>query len=173
MQVSHIISQSVEYALRAMSHLASRNGVAANCEVIARATRVPQGYLSKIMGQLVRAGLVQSFRGPGGGFILSRGPESITVHDVICAVDPIRRISNCPLGNPQHDRLCPLHQCLDDAMAQVEATFRGTNLADVLGHDQRHALRSDLRDGPQLAPEIQLIPLCAPFANKAAQEDPS
>lgn len=127
-----MISQTVEYALRAMSNLASLGGVATTSEAIARATRVPQGYLSKIMRDLVRADLVRSFRGPHGGFVLAREPGSITLLDIVNAVDPIRRITGCPLEDPRHANLCPLHRCLDDALAHLEQTFRSTSLGSML-----------------------------------------
>ncbi|MCW5765485.1 MAG: Rrf2 family transcriptional regulator [Phycisphaeraceae bacterium] len=134
-----MVSQSVEYALRAMGHLVSLRGVAATCEVIARATRVPQGYLSKIMRDLVRADLVHSHRGPGGGFTLARDARTITVLDVVNAVDPIRRIECCPLENPLHATLCPLHKCLDDALAHIEQSFRKATLGSVLDEADRTA----------------------------------
>lgn len=127
-----MISQTVEYALRAMSHLASLGGAAASSGAIARATRVPRQYLSKVMRDLVCADLVRSFRGPHGGFLLARDPCDITVLDIVNAVDPLRRILTCPLGNPLHTNLCPLHRCLDDAMAHMEQRFRGTTLGTVL-----------------------------------------
>lgn len=127
-----MLSQTVEYALRAMSHLASLRGPSSTCELIAQATRVPQGYLAKVLRDLVSARLVISHRGPGGGFVLAREASSISVLDIVNAVDPIRRIECCPLDNPLHASLCPLHRCLDDALAQIEATFRRTTLRSVL-----------------------------------------
>lgn len=126
-----MISQTVEYALRAMSSLAALGGAAATSESIARSTRVPQGYLSKIMRDLVRADLVRSFRGPHGGFVLARGAEAISLLDIVNAVDPIRRIVGCPLEDPEHAKLCPLHQCLDDAIGHLEERFRTTTLESV------------------------------------------
>lgn len=150
-----MISQSVEYALRAMSHLASLRGVAATCEVISRATRVPKDYLSKIMRDLVRADLVRSFRGPNGGFILSRDPGAISVLDVVNAVDPIRRIERCPIDNPLHINLCPLHRCVDDALAHVEEAFRRTTLGKVIEEIPAHGscpapvvIRTERKDRP-------------------------
>jgi len=52
--------------------------------------------------------------------------------DVVTAVDPIPRIRRCPLNNPNHTNLCPLHQCMDNAMAQLEETFGTTSLGSVL-----------------------------------------
>lgn len=127
-----MLSQTVEYALRAMSHLASQNGQAATCELIAQATRVPPPYLAKILRDLVCADLVRSFRGPHGGFTLAREPRAISVLDIVNAVDPLRRIETCPLENPLHVSLCPLHRCLDDAIGLVQQAFRATNLGSVL-----------------------------------------
>src|SRR5689334_15256620 len=123
-----MISQTIEYALRAMNTLAMLNGAASTSEAIAAATQVPQGYLSKVMRDLVRADLVQSFRGPRGGFRLARDPSTISLLDIVNAVDPIRRISACPLKDPHHVDLCPLHRCLDDVLAHTEQRFRCTSL---------------------------------------------
>lgn len=131
-----MISQTVEYALRAMSYLASAPGEAANARSIAGATLVPQGYLSKIMRAMVCADLVTSFRGPHGGFKLARAPGAISVLDIVNAVDPIQRIARCPLNNPLHSNLCALHRCLDDALEQIEQTFRRTTLGTVLRLDE-------------------------------------
>src|SRR5690349_511493 len=112
-----MFSSTVEYALRAMMHLASLDGAPETSERIAAQTRVPSGYLSKVMRDLVVADLVTSFRGRRGGFVLARPPASITILDVVSAVDPIRRIDKCPLDNPAHAELCPLHRRLDQALA--------------------------------------------------------
>ena len=139
-----MLSISVEYALRAMMYLASLDGVPATCETIAARTQVPQGYLSKVMRGLVCADLARSFRGPNGGFCLARAVESITLLDVVSAVDPVQRIRTCPLRNPLHTHLCPLHQCLDDALAQLESAFRSTSLGAIyaacLAQDECRAL---------------------------------
>lgn len=128
-----MLSQTSEYALRAMCHLATLPPeTAANSETVANATKVPQGYLSKIMRDLVVAELVTSQRGPNGGFTLARRADKITILDVITAVDPLKRIQKCPLGNPAHLHLCPLHRRLDDAIAMIEREFSRTNLAEIL-----------------------------------------
>jgi Rrf2 family protein len=127
-----MISQTLEYALRAAVSLAYNHGQPRTSEQLAKDTQVPVMYLSKIMQGLVRAGLVNSQRGPGGGFTLAREPEEITIWDVTEAVDPFQRIHECPLKLSTHGKnLCPLHRKLDDAMATVEDAFRGTPLAEL------------------------------------------
>lgn len=128
-----MLSQTVEYALRAMTHLAALEpGASANSESIAQRTQVPQGYLSKVLRDLVVAGLITSQRGPHGGFSLVKGSSEISILDIVNAVDPITRITRCPLGNPAHMKLCPLHRRIDDAIGMIEEQFRRTFLSDVL-----------------------------------------
>jgi len=128
-----MLSQTVEYALRAMTHLAALEpGASANSESIAQRTQVPQGYLSKVLRDLVVADLIASQRGPNGGFSLAKGASEISILDIVNAVDPITRITRCPLGNPAHVKLCPLHRRLDDAIGMIESQFRQTLLSDVL-----------------------------------------
>jgi Rrf2 family protein len=127
-----MISQTAEYALRAVVHLASRAGVAQTAQQIAEVTHVPPGYLSKVMQALSRAGLVHSQRGLHGGFTLAGSADGLTVFDVVQAVDPLRRIRKCPLGLKGHLHLCPLHRRLDDALGMVEQALRASTIAELL-----------------------------------------
>jgi Rrf2 family protein len=128
-----MFSQTVEYALRAVVHLAYEAPDARTTAQIAEATKVPKDYLSKILQGLAKRGIVTTQRGVGGGVSLAKTPEEVTILDVVNAVEPIERITTCPLGLKTHGvRLCPLHKRLDAAMATVEAAFRNTTLAEVL-----------------------------------------
>lgn len=128
-----MISQTVEYALRAVCYLASQSPKAGTTEEIAAATKVPRAYLSKVLQSLGRGGLVHSQRGLGGGMTLTKLPKDLTILEVVNAVEPIQRIKTCPLGLSSHGiRLCPLHRRLDNALAMVEKAFGGTTLAEVL-----------------------------------------
>lgn len=100
---------------------------------MAKATRVPPGYLSKVLQALARGGLVESLPGRKGGFRLSRPANRLSVLEVINAVDPIQRIRSCPLKLESHGtNLCPLHRKLDTAMADVERAFADSTIADLL-----------------------------------------
>ncbi len=127
-----ILSSTTEYALRAAVFLAANMGEAANSERIAECTKVPPGYISKVMRDLVVAGIASSQRGPNGGFSLARDPSTISILEVVDAVTPIQRIRACPLGNPSHLSLCPLHRKLDDAIESIQKAFSSTTLADLL-----------------------------------------
>ena len=131
-----MISKTAEYALRAMTFLAMEPGRARTVRDIAERTRVPEGYLSKVMQNLCRAGLVRSQRGLYGGFTLEHAPAELSILDIVDAVDPLQRIRTCPLGLPSHGaELCPMHRRLDDATAMVERAFRDSTLAELLSED--------------------------------------
>lgn len=128
-----MISQTAEYALRAMVYLAQHSERSHTNRQIARVTRVPIGYLAKVLQNLSRAGLVLSRRGLGGGFILAKPAHEISLYEVVQAVDPISRITSCPLQLRSHrEKLCPLHRRLDHAWELVERSFRSTTLGDLL-----------------------------------------
>lgn len=128
-----MFSQTVEYALRAVVHLADHSPSPRTTDQIAKATLVPKAYLSKVIQGLCHANIVQSKRGIGGGVALVKSPSVLTILDVVNAVEPIQRIRQCPLGLKTHGvRLCPLHNRMDNALATVEAAFRETTLAELL-----------------------------------------
>ena len=128
-----MLSQTAEYALRAIVVLAEHRNTPWTAQAIAAKTLVPQDYLMKVLQPLSRAGLVVAQRGRGGGFVLTRPPAQINVLEVITAVDPLRRIEHCPLGLKAHGtNLCPLHRKLDNAIRLVEDAFASTTIADIV-----------------------------------------
>lgn len=133
-----MFSQTVEYALRAVVHLASQAPSGRTTDQIATATLVPRAYLSKVLQSLGRAGLVTSHRGIRGGMTLTKPAEQLTILEVVNAVEPIQRINTCPLGLASHGvHLCPLHRRMDDALSTVEEAFRKSTLAEVLAEPTR------------------------------------
>jgi Rrf2 family nitric oxide-sensitive transcriptional repressor len=129
-----MISQTTEYALRAVVCLAGGDGRHQTVDAIAAAAKIPVGYLAKIMLILSRAGIVSSQRGIHGGFALRIVPENLSMFDVIQAVDPLRRFSECPIGPDGHGtNLCPLHRCLDSMASALAAHFRAITIASLVG----------------------------------------
>ena len=135
-----MFSQTAEYALRAISLLAQRHPNSLKTTQIAEATRVPNPYLIKVLQALSRAGIVKARRGIGGGVSLARELTEVTILDVLNAVDPIQRITECPIGLAAHGvRLCPMHSRLDTALRMIETVFRETTLAQVLADPESQA----------------------------------
>lgn len=135
-----MISQTVEYALRAMCFLATLGDRPGTAGDIAHATRAPRGYLSKVLRTLVCARLIRSVRGRRGGFFLARHASEISLLDIVNAVDPFRSTPSCPLDDPASTRLCPVRRCLNDAATAIERSLRHTPLSSLL---------DDVSDPPQ------------------------
>ena len=127
-----MISQTVDYALRAMVVLASYYDNVMSVRTLADVTHVPRPYLSKLMSQLVRAQLVQSRRGVGGGFVLARPPQEISMWDVVQAIDPIQRLHVSPLNIKDQANPRALHQLIDRVIDELEQAFRNISLSKVL-----------------------------------------
>lgn len=133
-----MLSQTAEYALRAVVHLARHPDEPCTVDSIAKATKVPLSYLAKIMQQLSRAGLATSQRGLHGGFILSRDPATISLFEPVDAVGPFRRILTCPLGIPEHGQgLCSLHKELDATLEALETRLRSITITEIIALGNR------------------------------------
>ncbi len=128
-----MISQTAEYALRAVTWLALHTNSPQTTSQIAKGMNIPAGYLSKVLQTMVRAGLVASRRGLGGGFTLQKDPSEITPLEVINTVDPLKRFDVCPLGqtNKHKNKLCPLHDRLYSAMALIENAFGSCSIQEL------------------------------------------
>ncbi len=125
--------QTAEYALRAAVYLASREDDSpASAQEIAEATKVPVGYLQKILRMMARRGLLTAQRGSGGGFALAKVASAISVLDILEATETaIPRIERCPLGIPGHASLCSIHRLIDQEAARMRQTFASTSLAEL------------------------------------------
>ncbi|MFQ5443425.1 MAG: Rrf2 family transcriptional regulator [Nitrospinales bacterium] len=100
---------------------------------IAKVTKVPVSYLSKVLQALARAKIVRSQRGLHGGFVLARPANELSLLEIINAVDPIHRIERCPLDLEQHGtNLCSLHKRLNDSIMMIEKVFKESTIADLL-----------------------------------------
>lgn len=133
-----MFSQTVEYALRCVVHLAAHAPQPQTTAQIADATKVPAAYLAKVVQGLRRAELLETQRGAGGGITLARSPEELSLLDVVNAVEPLQRITTCPLQLKSHGkRLCPLHKKMDRALESMEQAFRSTTLAQILAEPSR------------------------------------
>ncbi|TWU61855.1 MULTISPECIES: RrF2 family transcriptional regulator [Crateriforma] len=126
-----MISKTAEYALRAVASMAGC-GAPVSADNLAKQTKVPRRYLTRVLQDLVAHDLVRSRPGPGGGYELTRPTDQLTILDVINIVDPIERIRRCPLGLATHHELCPLHAELDKAYAETEAAFSRVTIAALL-----------------------------------------
>src|SRR6185295_30554 len=95
------VSRKIDYALRAVIHLADEDSARA-CSVaeIAARERIPRQFLEKIVQELIHKGLVRSRRGPHGGYVLARPAEQVTFKDGIEAVEGPISLNVCVGEHP-------------------------------------------------------------------------
>src|SRR5512138_237162 len=99
------LTRKGEYAIRGIVYLAQQPpGKIALISEIAEATDVPQTFLAKIFQSFAKLGLVQSFRGTGGGFLLGRSPSQITLRQVVEAVEGPIMPNRCLIAEGTCDR---------------------------------------------------------------------
>jgi len=124
-----------EIAIRAALYLAGRPpGELSPVREVAKATKLPSPYLSKVIQRLARAGLVRTFRGPGGGIELGKSPEAITLWSLVCATDGPPDANRCALGigscSPRNP--CPLHDRWVPLRDEFQRLLEETTLAALL-----------------------------------------
>jgi Rrf2 family protein len=128
-----LLSQTAEYALRIMIFLTERKDESVTAAQISKATRVPVGYTVKVLQQLSRAKFVEGQRGRTGGFVLDCDPAQILLLQIVTAIDPLERITSCPLDRADHKNgLCPLHKQIDCAIGGLRKTLSSMSLHDVV-----------------------------------------
>jgi Rrf2 family protein len=131
-----MLSQTAEYALRAVLYLAENCGDApepVRVDKIARDLGIPSNYLSKTLQTLVKERVLRSVRGPHGGFCLAIAPEKLTLFQVVAPYGDLDADRGCLLGRPEcSDRNpCPAHHAWKQTSDQLAAFFRTTTAADV------------------------------------------
>lgn len=129
-----MLSQTAEYALRAVLYLAERpRGRPVRVAEMASALRIPRNYLSKILHQLARNGVLVSLRGKAGGFQLAVRPDQLTLSTVVTPFDRIEERRHCLMGRPQcSDRTaCAAHERWKHVGDTVAEFFHDTTVADV------------------------------------------
>jgi len=128
------ITRAGEYGVLGLLYLARQEaGAMAMVEDISREEKVPKSFLAKIFQSLARAGLLRSVRGTGGGFTLARTPESITVLEIIEAIEGKIALGRCLGEEPSCEHMggCALCGLLAQAQDQVKDVFARTTLADL------------------------------------------
>lgn len=152
------LNSTAQSALRAVIFVAEQGGGApVRVDDIANALHGPRNYLSKTLHALVRAGVLRSSRGPGGGFQLVDPAEELCLARVVAPFEPTldRRClvgrSSCADANP-----CRVHHHWSAVSSHVETFFHETTIADLI------------------APPVQLTrnPSSAP-SHRAGQANPT
>jgi len=131
---------------------------------ISERQKISLSYLEQRFGKLRRHGLVDSVRGPGGGYTLGRAPETVAVADIILAVDePIDATQCGGRENCMDDRRCMTHELWAGLNAHIFTYLRSVTLAELVRqqrpqngdvavlHDHRNLANGDRSPEPATA----------------------
>jgi Rrf2 family protein len=135
-----ILSQTAEYALRAVLYIAQQAGEGpVRVAETSRALSLPQNYLSKTLHTLARVGVLASSRGPAGGFRLARPAGRISLAEIVSAFDRLDGRSRCLLGRPECSdaNACAAHAHWKKTAEQLRRFFRTTSIADLMSAGPR------------------------------------
>ncbi|HEX3364242.1 Rrf2 family transcriptional regulator [Phenylobacterium sp.] len=138
------LSTKGRYAVMAMADLARRQDepcrAVALADIAAR-QEISLSYLEQLFARLRRRGLVQSARGPGGGYRLTRTAEETSIADIVLAVDEPLRATRCAeqgKGCMLKGERCLTHDLWDDLGHRIEDYLASVSLADVITGRLRH-----------------------------------
>ncbi len=131
------ITAKTDYAVRAAAELAAlqSTGAPVKAERLATAQSIPLNFLENILSELRHAGLVQSRRGPEGGYMLARPAVQVSIADVIRAIDgPLANVGGVrPESLEFGGAALPLRDVWIAVRANLRQVLEGVTLADIAG----------------------------------------
>lgn len=127
------VSEAASLALHAAALLAAGAGEALTSSAISSRLEASEAHMSKVLQRLVRAGIMTSARGPGGGFQLTRAPSEITLLDIYEAVEGPFKVEHCLFGEPVCQRKrCPLGDMMSSVSEEIRSGLASTTV-EVFG----------------------------------------
>jgi Rrf2 family protein len=129
-----IYSTSTKYAVMALIELAVRqNDRPVQVREISKSTGIPHHFLAKLIQTLVKAGILSSTKGRGGGLKFVRSPEEVTIAEVVKAIDGQQVFQSCIFGlqNCDGTKNCPMHSVWGPIREQILKFLQKTTVADL------------------------------------------
>lgn len=127
-------SKTAEYAIRVLSYLHRYNETSHSVNVLHKELGLPYKYLTKLMTELVKKGLVSASRGREGGLSLAKSADAIRLCDILEAIGESLEPDHCILGFEKCDASnpCALHDQWAPSKAMIEEMLTNTTLASLI-----------------------------------------
>ncbi|MEW5805777.1 MAG: Rrf2 family transcriptional regulator [Acidobacteriota bacterium] len=129
-----LLSKTCDYGIRAALYVASKPGVQYfPIREISGNLNISFHFLTKILQKLTQHHIMKSFKGPRGGVALARSPKSITLMDIIMAIEEPDFFRRCLLGLEQclDENPCPVHEEWKAIRGDIQSIFENTTLAKM------------------------------------------
>ena len=128
-----MFSKTCEYAIRAMLFIAQKSSAGAKVGIreIAKGIDAPEHFIAKILQELSRKGLVESMKGPSGGFYFDKA-KNYTLADIVRTIDGEKIFLGCALGLKQCSEIkpCPLHYEFKKIRAEIFESLQSMRLGE-------------------------------------------
>lgn len=108
-----------------------------NAKELARELCVPFNHLQKIIQRLNRGGIIRTVRGKGGGILLIKQPDQISMYDVIRHIEGPISLSDCTSDDRycyHHKKKCNVQNVIEKAQKQMIDTFKNTTITELTMH---------------------------------------
>ena len=140
------LSKSFGYSLRGILYIALLQDEQRNIQIdeIAAKLSVPRHFLGKILQNLVKAGLLQSAKGPHGGFTLNENTMSTPLIKLVEVMDGMEQFNVCVLQFRDCSQInpCPLHHEAEQVKSDFLKVLKQTTISDLLLDDKKNFIKS-------------------------------
>lgn len=139
-----IITRATEYAIRAVLHLAKQpRGEIVLKKDICRTQDITPAFLTKILQPLIKAGIVGSQRGVGGGFYLVKAPQEITLLDIVQAEEGPIHLNQCLIEGEgcERDMFCPVHGAWKEVRREMLSILDRHTFAQLVEQEKTNLRR--------------------------------
>ena len=134
------LTQEVDYAFRIIAHLAAHEGEVVGAPKIAKTMHVPERFTLRILRNLNLGGLTLSKRGAKGGYMLNKPAESISLYDIVLAIDGPIELSRClHADDPYCNRFtgdgiegCKFHRSIYGVQSSVIDQLQSLKITDYI-----------------------------------------
>ncbi len=137
-----IYSDTVRYALMALSYLASNRGRLVKADEIAQNQNIPKPFLSKILHELSRRDVLSSVKGPKGGFALKADPSKLTMWDVVVLLGEEGKFNTCVLMPDRCEEYetnpCAIHHRWEKLKKKIVEFLKETTIEDLIEVEEKH-----------------------------------
>ena len=128
-----MFSKTCEYAIRALIFIAqkSQHGDRIGIKEISNGIDSPEYFIAKILQDLKRKGLVQSVKGPNGGFYMDEDDLERSIYDIVRIIDGDKLFVGCGFGLKEcsEDQPCPIHSQFKIVREQIGAMLKATKIS--------------------------------------------
>lgn len=126
-------SDATVLGLHALIYLASHGDRKISTREIADCHNASEAHLAKVMQRMVRAGMVMSVRGPGGGFTLAKRPWDISLSEVYILFEGKPPVASCLFDDPVcQTQACLFHDLLEEVNDLMERYFYALTINDAV-----------------------------------------